>query len=252
MGVPSKATVAGFAWWHRARFGTSLTCFVAGPHEKLHPRPQWQASHVMWASRQSRRTPHTFRGPIVSSTEGPSGRVCMLALRPFWHTPHTCRAPVWDLHRSCYSQLRYSQLHMFGSSAKIRLSPLRNQHFLCPGPLGAPRCPLELLQDCLREPNSITRRLQEGPRRVLKVFIFEPCSTQARSVHFGGPLGAPGSPLELLQDCLRGPSGAPRRLQDGQALDASLASWVLACLRAPRPRMPGALPGRMISLGPRL
>ena len=130
--------------------------------------------------------------------------------------------------------------------------PLPKSTLSVPRPSWSPRCLLELLQDCLREPNSITRRLQEGPRRVLKVFIFEPCSTQARSVYFGGPLGAPGSPLELLQDCLRAPNGAPRRLQDGQALDASFASWVLACLRAPRPRMPGALPGRMISLGPRV
>eukprot|EP00959_Pyramimonas_sp_CCMP1952_P370018 7749616-Pyramimonas_sp.AAC.1 len=34
-----------------------------------------------------RRTPHTFRGPIGSSTNGPSGCVRMRAPRPFRNSP---------------------------------------------------------------------------------------------------------------------------------------------------------------------
>ena len=41
-----------------------------------------------------RRTSHTFRGPIGSSTEGPSGRVRMPPHHPFRHTPHTFRGPI--------------------------------------------------------------------------------------------------------------------------------------------------------------
>ena len=219
-GGSPKAPVAGFAWWRQARCGTPLTRFVApyGFPSKA------QVAGFAWRHRAFR---HMFRGwapleapskaPVAgfachvgvtpvsahsshvcgrfeSSTKGPSGRVRMLALRPFWHTPHKSRAPVWELHRSCYSQLRYSQLHIFGSSAKIRLSPLQNQHFLCPGPLGAPRCPLELLQDCLREPNSITGRLQEGPRRVLRVLIL----SIAQHKHVQCPLGVLLEPPEAL------------------------------------------------------
>ena len=42
------------------------------PHRELHRTPQWQGSHggpaPFW------RTPHTVRGPIGSSTEGPRGK----------------------------------------------------------------------------------------------------------------------------------------------------------------------------------
>ena len=41
-----------------------------------------------------RHTPHTFRGPVRSSTEGPSGRVRMAYPHPIRHTPHTFRGPT--------------------------------------------------------------------------------------------------------------------------------------------------------------
>eukprot|EP00959_Pyramimonas_sp_CCMP1952_P280704 5867311-Pyramimonas_sp.AAC.1 len=36
---------------------------------------------------------HALRGPIRSSTEGPSGAVGMAPPPPFWHTPRTVRPP---------------------------------------------------------------------------------------------------------------------------------------------------------------
>eukprot|EP00959_Pyramimonas_sp_CCMP1952_P277228 5795816-Pyramimonas_sp.AAC.1 len=55
----------------------------------------------MAAPRPFRHTPHTFRGPVGSCTEGPSGcvgmaaphpfRHTMAAPHPFRHTPHTFR-----------------------------------------------------------------------------------------------------------------------------------------------------------------
>ena len=44
---------------------------VSWPHWELHRRPQWQRPHAVPPS--FRHTLHTFRGPIGSSTEGPSG-----------------------------------------------------------------------------------------------------------------------------------------------------------------------------------
>ena len=61
------------------------------PHRELHRRPQWQGSHA--SPGPFRHTPHTVRGPIESSTEGPCGRV---RLRPHadLSTPLTrCVAP---------------------------------------------------------------------------------------------------------------------------------------------------------------
>eukprot|EP00959_Pyramimonas_sp_CCMP1952_P012912 273065-Pyramimonas_sp.AAC.1 len=41
-----------------------------------------------------RHTPHTVRGPIGSSAEGPSGCVRMRHRHPTRHTPHTVRGPI--------------------------------------------------------------------------------------------------------------------------------------------------------------
>eukprot|EP00959_Pyramimonas_sp_CCMP1952_P317628 6647758-Pyramimonas_sp.AAC.1 len=41
-----------------------------------------------------RHTPHTFRDPIGSPTEGPSGVVPVRPRHLFWHTPHTARGPA--------------------------------------------------------------------------------------------------------------------------------------------------------------
>ena len=57
-------------------FGTPLTRFVApsgGPEKELHPRPHWPCSHAVPSP--LRHTPHEDRGPVGSSTEGPSGSV---------------------------------------------------------------------------------------------------------------------------------------------------------------------------------
>eukprot|EP00959_Pyramimonas_sp_CCMP1952_P253100 5287281-Pyramimonas_sp.AAC.1 len=58
---------------------------------ELHRRPQWLRSHA--GPPQFRHTPHTFRGPIGNSTEGPRG--CVRMRHPlFRHTPHTLRGPM--------------------------------------------------------------------------------------------------------------------------------------------------------------
>eukprot|EP00959_Pyramimonas_sp_CCMP1952_P208527 4362133-Pyramimonas_sp.AAC.1 len=44
-----------------------------------------------------RHTPHTLRGPMGSSAEGPSGTVRMPPPAPFRHTPHTPRGPLGAL-----------------------------------------------------------------------------------------------------------------------------------------------------------
>eukprot|EP00959_Pyramimonas_sp_CCMP1952_P387633 8123826-Pyramimonas_sp.AAC.1 len=44
-------------------------------HWRLHRRPPWQGSHT-W-TRPSRHMPREGRGPIASSTDGPSGRILM-------------------------------------------------------------------------------------------------------------------------------------------------------------------------------
>merc|ERR1711870_168799 len=82
-GAPQKAPVAKFVCG---------TCFVLAhpshiswPHGELHRRPQWQSSYVVRAS--FLRTPHTFPGPMGSSTEGPSGKVRM------WYVLRFC-APL--------------------------------------------------------------------------------------------------------------------------------------------------------------
>eukprot|EP00959_Pyramimonas_sp_CCMP1952_P243167 5083057-Pyramimonas_sp.AAC.1 len=95
MGAPSKAPVAGFA-----RSSTSISARpprASGPQRESHLRPQWQdparASPGSWPHRglhrrpqrrgshavplPFRRTPHPVRGPIGSSTAGPSGGVRM-------------------------------------------------------------------------------------------------------------------------------------------------------------------------------
>eukprot|EP00959_Pyramimonas_sp_CCMP1952_P298641 6246569-Pyramimonas_sp.AAC.1 len=60
---------------------------------ELHRRPQRES--FVWASRLVRHIPHTFRGPIGSSTEGFRGRsVRMWASRPFRHAPHAHRGPI--------------------------------------------------------------------------------------------------------------------------------------------------------------
>ena len=59
----------------RPRHGFRYTPHVSWPHRELHRKPQWQGPHA--SPRQFRHTPHTVRGPIGSSTEGPSGRVRM-------------------------------------------------------------------------------------------------------------------------------------------------------------------------------
>eukprot|EP00959_Pyramimonas_sp_CCMP1952_P387652 8124496-Pyramimonas_sp.AAC.1 len=41
-----------------------------------------------------RHTPHTVRGLIGSSTEGPSGCGCMRHRNPLRHTPHAVRDPI--------------------------------------------------------------------------------------------------------------------------------------------------------------
>ena len=69
-GAPPKAPVAGSACVPPPHFGAPLTRFV-----ELHGRLQWQGPHAY--SGPLRRTPHTFRGPIGSSTKGSTGRVRM-------------------------------------------------------------------------------------------------------------------------------------------------------------------------------
>ena len=46
------------------------------------------------SSSSFRHTPHTFRGPTGSSTEGPSGTARMRHARPFRLTPHMFRGPI--------------------------------------------------------------------------------------------------------------------------------------------------------------
>ena len=67
-----------------------------------------------------RRTPHTVRGPIRGSTEGPSDNVRM------W-----CPSPS-----SISPALRYSQLHMVGSFAKLIcfLTPRPHHGLIVPHP----------------------------------------------------------------------------------------------------------------------
>eukprot|EP00959_Pyramimonas_sp_CCMP1952_P330644 6924132-Pyramimonas_sp.AAC.1 len=43
---------------------------------------------------QLRCSPHTFRGAMRSSTEGPSGNVRRPPPRPFRYTPQTVRGPI--------------------------------------------------------------------------------------------------------------------------------------------------------------
>eukprot|EP00959_Pyramimonas_sp_CCMP1952_P273731 5721522-Pyramimonas_sp.AAC.1 len=51
------------------------------PHRKLHRGPHCQGPHA--ATSPFRHTRHTFRGPIGSSAENPSGRARMPPLRHF-------------------------------------------------------------------------------------------------------------------------------------------------------------------------
>ena len=111
--------MAQFAW--RRRSSLAHPSHASWPHREVHLKSQWRSSHG--AAAPFWHTPHTFRGPIRSSTEGFSGRVRMrdrahfdapvilfvapqgappkapvagfaCMTRPFWHTPHTFRGPI--------------------------------------------------------------------------------------------------------------------------------------------------------------
>eukprot|EP00959_Pyramimonas_sp_CCMP1952_P302863 6336589-Pyramimonas_sp.AAC.1 len=62
----------------------------------------------MAAPHQFRHSPHTVRGPIGGSTEGPSGCVRMPAPHPFRHTSHTFRGSLGSSLSFVQPALRYS------------------------------------------------------------------------------------------------------------------------------------------------
>ena len=66
-----------------------------------------------------RHTPHTSRRPIGSSSGSPNGCVRMRPPRPFRHIPHTSCRPIGSSLSFVKPALRYSQLHMLGSFARI-------------------------------------------------------------------------------------------------------------------------------------
>ena len=172
--------MAGSAW--RPRPISAHPSHGSWPHRELHRRPQWQGPHAVPPS--FRRTPHTVRGPIGSSTEGPSGRVRMQ------FQPHFCasltrfvaplgappKAPVaasacfptthsanpshasWPHrapHRRRYSQPRYPQLSRVGSFARL----------MCCG-----RCAC----DCAAQPRRPSPLFRRGASRRPRVALVAP------------------------------------------------------------------------------
>ena len=84
IGSSTERPNAKFAW--RRRLILAHPSHVSRPHGELHRRPQWQSLHgdatSFW------HTPHSARGPMGSSTEGPSGRARMV-YPPHFGTPLT-------------------------------------------------------------------------------------------------------------------------------------------------------------------
>ena len=90
MGSPPNAPVAGFECWRHARFGTPLTHFVA----PMGSSSQGPNGRVRIVAPRLFHAPHTFHGPVKSFTEGPSGRVLVVATRPFRHAPPKLRGLI--------------------------------------------------------------------------------------------------------------------------------------------------------------
>ena len=131
------------------------------PHRELLRRPQWLRSHAV--PPPLRHTPHTFRGPIGSSTEGPMAAVRMRPAHPFRHTPHTFRGPIGSSTE--------------GTSGKVRMrSP---PHFCTPNePRGHP---------CFRTPSHILWPHKERHRRPpspAKPSPDQPIPEEGRTQHY--------------------------------------------------------------------
>ena len=85
-----QALVAGCAGWRHDHLGTTHRTF----RDPIRSSTQGHSGKVrMVASRPFRHTPPTLRGSMGGFFEGPSGRVRMVASRPFRHTLTRSVAP---------------------------------------------------------------------------------------------------------------------------------------------------------------
>ena len=151
-GAPPRAPVTGCGVTpvstHRSH--------ISRPNWELHRKPQWQGSHdgvtpvlahrshVSWphmgdppktegpsgsvrmvASRPFRHTAHTFRGPMGSSSQCPSGRVRIVASRLF-HAPHTFHGPMGIFTQGPSGRVRMVASRPFRHTPPTLRGPIRS------------------------------------------------------------------------------------------------------------------------------